>query len=208
MLKSIRSFICDMKKGDVIAILVIVSLIYLVLPYRTISQPDGVLVDQQPVQGPLWQNAKAILNYKGYAITPLADYDITARVLERNIYNTAGSDLSTLDLFLGWGAMSDSARLKDLEISCALRYCLFRAPSVESLKDVEGHVANTHTIPMTDAVQDKLDDLRVGHIVRLKGYLVRITGEGGFVWSSSLTRDDQGDGACEVMLVTEVEIMS
>jgi hypothetical protein len=50
-----------------------------------------------------------------------------------------------------------------------------------------------------------LSRLRPGQVVRLQGYLVRVEAPGGWQWNSSMTRDDTGNGACEVMLVQSVE---
>jgi len=41
-------------------------------------------------------------------------------------------------------------------------------------------------------------------LVSLEGYLVEIAGPEGYHWRSSLSRDDTGGGACEVMWVTSV----
>jgi len=42
-------------------------------------------------------------------------------------------------------------------------------------------------------------------IVKLEGYLVRIDGKNGYVWESSLTRNDTGAHACEVVFVKSIE---
>ena len=38
------------------------------------------------------------------------------------------------------------------------------------------------------------------------GYLVDVRGPGGFIWNTSLTRDDTGDGACEIVWVETLEV--
>ena len=43
--------------------------------------------------------------------------------------------------------------------------------------------------------------------VRLTGYLVDVQGPGGFRWRTSLTREDTGDGACELMWIERVEVL-
>jgi hypothetical protein len=61
-----------------------------------------------------------------------------------------------------------------------------------------------HLIPATPAVEKRLKSLRPGQVVALKGYLVEVTGDGGFTWRSSLTREDTGAGACELIWVEEL----
>ena len=50
----------------------------------------------------------------------------------------------------------------------------------------------------------QLDDARVGGIVTLSGKLIEVTGKEGWQWRSSLTRDDTGNGACELIWVESV----
>ena len=45
-----------------------------------------------------------------------------------------------------------------------------------------------------------------GQVVALEGYLVKVISKDGWRWQSSLTRNDTGNGACEVIWVEEVEI--
>jgi len=53
-------------------------------------------------------------------------------------------------------------------------------------------------------VRKQLLAVRRHDLVTLEGYLVEITTAEGFHWRSSLSRDDTGGGACEVMWVTSV----
>jgi hypothetical protein len=43
--------------------------------------------------------------------------------------------------------------------------------------------------------------------VRLSGYLVEVLGDDGWRWVSSLTREDTGTGACEVIWVEQIELL-
>ena len=50
--------------------------------------------------------------------------------------------------------------------------------------------------------------IEVGAQVRLRGYLVEVTGDRISTWSSSTRRDDSTIvGGCEIILVTDVEIL-
>ncbi len=63
-----------------------------------------------------------------------------------------------------------------------------------------------HLIPARGAVKATLLKARSGDLVRLEGYLVRCEGPDGFRWQSSLTREDTGDGSCEVVWVESASI--
>ena len=49
-----------------------------------------------------------------------------------------------------------------------------------------------------------LGKIRKGQIVKLSGYLVEIKAKDGWSWRSSMTRDDTGQGSCEVIFVQAV----
>jgi len=43
-----------------------------------------------------------------------------------------------------------------------------------------------------------------GDVVRIDGWLIRIDGDEGWHWQSSLSREDSGAGACELVLVCSI----
>jgi hypothetical protein len=72
------------------------------------------------------------------------------------------------------------------------------------------HIANNHLIPANEEVADALARIAIGDLVTLHGKLVdlEIHDAGGrqvFSARTSLTRDDVGSGACEIIWVESVE---
>jgi hypothetical protein len=72
---------------------------------------------------------------------------------------------------------------------------------------VISHSANTHVIPADAVVRRELARLRVGQVVHLTGMLVDGVRDDGAWVHTSLTRTDTGPGACEIMLVEDVEVL-
>jgi hypothetical protein len=144
-----------------------------------------------------------------YTITPLARYGLKAVVLSRSRYRyDAGAKLAPLDLALGWGPMSAAAVINDLDVSQSGRWYEYRWGSAGAPLDpgiIAHHSANTHCLPATAELRDKLLSVRRHELVALSGYLVEVSGPGGYRWRSSLSRDDTGGGACEVMWITALE---
>ena len=62
-----------------------------------------------------------------------------------------------------------------------------------------------HLIPADAAVARAIARVRVGAIVTLRGHLVEARRTDGWRWRSSLTREDSGAGACELVLVDALE---
>jgi hypothetical protein len=170
---------------------------------RSIDRPPGVLAPDEPVQTP---TREAPFAYGDYQITPLAGYDIEARVLSVEPYSMDdGARLSPLDFAVGWGPMSDSSVLDHFRVTQRARFfTIYPDETAIDLATALRGSANMHLIPATSDVRDRLEEVRPGHLVRLRGFLVRIDGPRGYFWRSSLTREDTGAGACELFYVEEI----
>ena len=173
-----------------------------------INHPPGVLAAHEPFQDAVGRAPS--LSRKGYGIEPLARFSIEARVLRAERYwFDRGADLAPVDLALGWGAMSDTAVLEKLKITQGTRFYHW-APVEGTLPIprwvIETHSANMHMVPADESVARVLKDARRGSIVKISGYLIEASAPDGFRWRSSLTRDDTGNGACELIWVERVEL--
>jgi hypothetical protein len=140
---------------------------------------------------------------------PRASYTINGMVVARDTYRfDAGAALSPLDLSLAWGQVPKYRSL--IHFSHGYRFYFFsygyKGPF--DLSYIAQHSANVHMIPATPNVRKALLAVRNHQTVRLTGFLVDITGtvkQRRFTWKTSTTREDTGDGACEVMYVREVD---
>lgn len=174
--------------------------------HRPIARPDGVLVAAEPRQT---EPRDPSPSQRGdFTLTPLADFEIEARVLSRADYSfDTESALSSIDLALGWGRMSDSAVIARLDIAQSARFYSYRwrdSPPIPPAEIVRSS-ANMHLIPADDVVARALQRVHEGALVTLRGQLVAATRADGWHWTSSLTREDSGAGACELVLVRDVE---
>jgi hypothetical protein len=189
----------------VAALLAVVA--WQVWPNRVIEHEAGVLCPEEPLQTKATRTSPWL--HGDFMITALADYDIRARVLSRKNYGSGKeSDLSPVDLALGWGPMSDQFVVDKLDISQGHRWYKWRVKDLMPIpqKDIERSSANVHIIPANEDVEDALDDVYVGSIVHMTGYLIKATQEGNWRWVSSTTRNDTGDGACEVFWVEHISV--
>lgn len=175
------------------------------LPARTVELGPGVMAEAAPVQDNIASRDSFMRN--DYRITPLADFSIRAKLLSRESYFLGQeSELSPVDLALGWGPMSDETLLKDIEISQSGRWYRWRSGDASiTQRKVGMYSSNMHIIPADDVVEDMIDDLLVGQVVDLSGYLVRVDADDGWRWISSLSREDTGAGACELFYVKQVQ---
>jgi hypothetical protein len=172
---------------------------------RDIQREPGVLAAADPQQQEV--DAAAIAR-DDFTLRPRAEFSATVRILRREDYALDWiAPLVPTDFAVGWGPMSDTAVLEGIEISQANRFYFWRTRSWPvSRQQIEQHSANWHVIAADDAVRAALDRLRAGSVVELEGQLVDIEGrEAGM--ATSLSRNDTGAGACEILLASYVRIL-
>lgn len=163
-----------------------------------------------PDQGFLQSDVPASMapfRLRSTSLRPLAGFSIEARVLGREDYRLGReSEFSPTDLVLGWGRMREEAVLSRLEISQSARWYHYRWRGDPPLppQELAGSSANMHMIPADGASADALHRVRAGDRVRIDGWLVQVEADDGWRWRSSLSRNDVGSGACEVVYVCSI----
>jgi hypothetical protein len=169
-------------------------------PPQAIAQGDGPVQSDAVGAMTPFQRADAVLK-------PLAGFSINARVLSTKTY---GSDreakYAPIDLALGWGRMREDAVLSALDISQSSRWYHYRWSNQPPIApdEIVRSSANMHMIPSNDAVADALEGVDADDRIRIDGWLVQVEANDGWRWRSSLSREDSGDGACEVIYVCSV----
>ena len=196
-----------MKKFSLFLIICLTGiLIYSFWPEKELRHPAGILCPDEPEQTAVtnpvpWQKDE-------FTITPLASFKIKAFVLSTNSFSLGReSDLSPMDLALGWGQMSNQPIIDGLDISQSNRWYRWKAKVlIIPASEISTHSSNMHIIPANEEVEDVLDELYKGCIIEMEGYLVSVKAADGWHWSSSLRRDDTGGGACELVWAEKLSI--
>lgn len=168
--------------------------------------PPRVAAFDAPLQTPA-PASLAPFRLHAATLTPLAGFSVDARVLSRRDYRAdREAELSPTDLALGWGRMRDAAVLARLEISQSARWFHYRysgAPPIPPA-EITRSAANMHLIPGNATIATALAEVREGERVRIDGWLVEAQAADGWRWRSSTTRDDSGQGACELVYVCAI----
>jgi len=173
-----------------------------------VSLGPGVKANEVPQQRSIRSPVSRTVDE--YTITEVAKFRIKARVLAKEkYYIDRGSNLSPIDLALGWGNMSDESILEKIKISQSGRFYRWQVKSFPiPRREIETHSANMHLIPASDSVKSDIARVREGDIIDITGSLVNaISNEDGWEWKSSLTRTDTGNGACELIWVESLEVV-
>jgi hypothetical protein len=167
----------------------------------------GTLVPEEPRQAEL--DGAEPIGLEEAQLFPRARFIAQVRVLSRERYWLGTlADVSPLDVAVGWGPMSDSAVLAELDISQSGRFYFWHydeGPPIPR-QDIESHSANWHLVPANSRVWRTLQSLRVGSVVTLEGMLVDIETSDQRTVKTSLRRDDTGAGACEIIYVESASL--
>ena len=171
---------------------------------RPVIQPAGILAPLDPAQTA--PESAVPWDFRKHKITPLARFELRARVLSSERYRfDRAAELSPVDFALGWGPMSDTRILEAFTIQQRDRWYFWSSARMPiPAGDVISHSANMHMIPADPLVEKRLLAVKTGQLLELRGQLVRADGPDGWHWVSSLTRTDTGDGSCEVVWVEAV----
>jgi hypothetical protein len=125
-----------------------------------------------------------------------------------NYYFDKGSDLSPIELVLGWQDMSKDSFLEKIEINQSRRFYYFFSKNIPMAiaKRIPLMSANVHIIPANEKIKTELKKFSLHDLIHLKGYLVKVESQSGdWIWKSSLSRKDKGDGSCEIFYVDSIE---
>ena len=233
--RSLRAKDKNNKKRNILIIVVslvvlatIPGIAYLVFRFRfdsTFSGPSlsdysesrRSSIDQDPIQRNV--DSQEIGTFNGYKATfhYVAYYDISAVVT--SVHDDFGFDLfsavSPRDICLAWGDLKDSLTNPDISYHQDTRHCYisnedyFREHPEEygfgRKKFTALQYSNNHLIPSTRAIRDQIFGLGRGDKVRIVGYLTHVYPVSGKSITTSTSRTDTGDGACEVIYVTKIE---
>jgi hypothetical protein len=206
----------------VIAIFAILSFAA-ILGFLLLSRPRSTVVPQdisllQPTDDPIQSSvtgeaASPIVweeNGMAWTIQPQASYQIAARVLGNKPYYDWQSNVSPRDLALAWGDMSDPSVDEWIHWRQSGRWYHYDWNNgAYSRSYITGHSANVHIIPATDNLDKALRQVEKNDLVYLEGYLVNLQvrddGRVGHV-NTSLSREDTGAGACELLYVERLVV--
>jgi len=182
--------------------------LFIIFKEDSIDLGPGVLAPNEPYQEKL-SNAKSF-SFKEFTITPLANFEIQAKVLSRENYSAGKeAEISPTDLALGWGRMSDKTVTEKLEIWQSGRWFRWKTKKLPiPRREIELHSANMHMLPQNEAVEEALKEVRRGDIVSIQGSLVKVESSDGWRWVSSLSRSDTGNGACEVVFLKSIKVQN
>jgi len=195
-----------MRQGILVGL--IIAGVWLYESLRPVPQPPGVLADAPPTIAIIDADKPKVFERRGYVFAVIASFDAKARVVARD--RSGGdreSEVAPIDLAIGWGRMSDSKVLKNVDVAISKRKLFSKSfdPQIPD-SEVESSVFAIHATAADPEIDKQLAALRVGSLVKLTGFLVEARGADGWRWSGQarkLTPVANGN----VLWVSSVEVV-
>lgn len=171
----------------------------------------------KPIQKKTSGGTTKIINGNNVEINYVAEYTISGRVV--NVRNYYGYDiidkLSPRDVGLSWGFLAKDKNHKKLNwYSAKSRFLTWSCSDGEWIKEIGGKNkiqechSNNHLIPSDNKIEKLIYSIKEGDFIRIEGYLVNVYCEKSdrsyFKWNTSTSRKDSGNGACEIIYVTNI----
>lgn len=194
--------------------------VWLLFHYVT-SRPIRIASGPTYVAGPIQKETfdEPWKTTTGETVIPLASYKIQAILLSKEAYaswfDNAGG-ISKWDLALAWGPAANKEVIEAIAPEQYGRWVKWKVPlenpAIKNLKDpdnpektvfkiLEHSLANVHVI-CDEPTAKALGKLRKYQTVTLTGNLIEVHfPKGARPWRSSLSREDSGAHACEIMHV-------
>ncbi len=174
-------------------------------------------VDMEPFSEPVQKNLdeKKIVqqNFKdGLAyVTLVAKYKMYGRVYAKR-YVPSKLHLASIvpyDVTIGWGDLKSKDVYKTIKtvMSGRVVYWFYNSKCPLNEKEINSMMSNNHLIPANKNVKKGIKKLRKTDVVYIEGYLANVSIHKPHIIersTSSLTRDDTGLGACEMIYVTRI----
>jgi len=153
-----------------------------------------------------------------YTLTPLYSYDIYGLVVSeyksRNWLDITHKrdPANTRDLCLVWGQNVKSDVYQKVKYSHGEFTCYYYYNQALDPPFNGRELSNNHLIPQNSDIEKKIAGVNIGDQVRIKGFLVnyKITDKDGRESASrntSTSREDTRNGACEIIYVSDIEIL-
>jgi hypothetical protein len=185
--------------------------------------PDKSLVLEPLFQSPLQTKEGIVEPFEvtrknvTYTVKPLFSYELWGLVVSYHhsasfidVSHRQWNDfLNTKDICVIWGTNLETGVYERMTFKNRDFTCFYRYPDRETGELFsENCLSNNHLLPADPLVADTILKARKGDQVHFKGWLVSYgQKDAPYSRGSSTVRNDRGNGACEVVYVTEFEIL-
>jgi hypothetical protein len=150
-----------------------------------------------------------------YHVAPEFEYDIVGMIVSyrhhdnnSRMHRLSNDHLNMLDVCVVWGENATGAELGKIDFWNGIFTCNFHTRDQAAWDSFDvNKISNNHLISDDDYIRDQVRDIKIGDQIRVRGYLTSYGSPNVNPRSTSTTRTDTGDGACETIYVERFEIV-
>lgn len=141
-----------------------------------------------------------------------AQYELTGVVKSKKKYSDYTSQVSKYDLAMAWGDLNKDEIDDGISYSQSGRWYYYKYSKdiPVNLDYISKNSANVHIIHKDKDILKKIESIKEDDYILLQGYLVDVdfkNPNNTSLWKTSKSRNDTGNGACEIMYVENVTII-
>ncbi len=217
-----NSYNCSMLKLN--NLLLVISFFLLILSFtkRNEFTPSLQLLPElqlEPVQTPTDKAAfSTTYNDELFEIMPKYNYELYGLVVSYRLHDSESGPMlhalnkdhiNVADFCVVWGASANLEILADFEFRNAQFTCYWQTKTQNAWDQFnQDKISNNHLISINEDIRATIDEIKIGDQIYIKGWLSHYTNPVGYERRTSITRTDTGNGACETILVSEINILS
>jgi hypothetical protein len=176
--------------------------------------PTPVDLTAEPVQEPLVPPEQVVVTRgeRKFTLLKTHRYVVSGEVLSATSYDLAWTnDFFDVDVGLLWGTRREEFkdRFKFFQMGRFLFWRTDQPVTDTDRVEVNRHISNNHLIPAEGHghIASAARWVSKGDQVRIEGALVQVLDDSGrALATSSTSRDDTGEGACEIIWVDSLQI--
>ena len=180
-----------------------------------------VVVDelkQQPIQKKIDKSSFSVnVNDVDYEVQPMYDYELYGLVVSYqlhdgnyNLHKRWNDHVNVADYCVVWNQSAYTEHLPKIKFWNGQFTCNISTKDMLAWESFDiTQLSNNHLISDDKVIRKKLRKIRVGDQIRIAGWLSSYKNlNNGGTRGTSITRVDQGNGACETVYVNEISILN
>ena len=161
------------------------------------------------------EKEKIIIDGKEITIEKLYSYEVSGRVVQTYEYkdyyygDETYNTIAKKDVGIVWGNLVQDDILKNIKFSMNgarfLKYTYRRGDWEKKLSSpIKTLCSNNHLISDDETITSLIKQIKKNDYIKISGYLINAYWDNSYL-TTSTSRDDEGNGACEVVYVTDIK---
>ena len=147
----------------------------------------------------------------------VANYEVSGRVVAKASYisNSVANEAANKDVAIVWGKLATDEYLDMFTWKApGNRFVYWKTKDMDwyrahtSDREIISLFSNNHLIAANEELSKEINGIKKGDFIRIKGYLVNLfwnENNRDRTWYTSTVRTDDGNGACEIIYVTDIK---